>query len=42
VAVLLYVADLSVASVAATLGCSDGTVKQHASRARTALRSAFA
>ncbi len=42
VAVLLYVADLSVASVAATLGCSDGTVKQHASRARTALRTALA
>lgn len=42
VAVLLYVADLPVASVAAALGCSDGTVKQHASRARTALRAALA
>jgi len=42
VAVLLYVADLPVASVAAALGCSDGTVKQHASRARSALREALA
>ena len=42
VAVLLYVADLPVASVAAALGCSDGTVKQHASRARTALRVSLA
>lgn len=42
VAVLLYVADLPVASVAAALGCSDGSVKQHASRARTALRSVLA
>jgi RNA polymerase sigma-70 factor (ECF subfamily) len=42
VAVLLYVADLPVAAVAAALGCSDGTVKQHASRARTALRASLA
>ena len=42
VAVLLYVADLPVASVAAALGCTDGTVKQHASRARTTLRAALA
>jgi RNA polymerase sigma-70 factor (ECF subfamily) len=42
VAVLLYVADLPVATVAATLGCSHGTVKQHASRARTALRASLA
>lgn len=41
VAVLLYVADLPVASVAAALGCTDGTVKQHASRARAALRVAL-
>ena len=41
VAVLLYVADLPVASVATVLGCSDGTVKQHASRARAALRDAL-
>lgn len=42
VAVLLYVADLPVASVAAALGCSPGTVKQHASRARDALRASLA
>jgi RNA polymerase sigma-70 factor (ECF subfamily) len=42
VAVLLYVADLSVAQVGAALGCSDGTVKQHASRARSALRASLA
>ena len=42
VAVLLYVADLPVAAVAQALGCSDGTVKQHASRARTALRASLA
>lgn len=41
VAVLLYLADLPVATVAAVLGCSDGTVKQHASRARQALRAAL-
>jgi RNA polymerase sigma factor (sigma-70 family) len=41
VAVLLYVADLPVADVAAALGCTDGTVKQHASRARDALRTAL-
>jgi RNA polymerase sigma-70 factor (ECF subfamily) len=42
VAVLLYVADMPVAAVASALGCSDGTVKQHASRARTALKAALA
>jgi RNA polymerase sigma-70 factor (sigma-E family) len=42
VAVLLYIADLPVAEVAAALGCSDGTVKTHASRAREALRGALA
>jgi RNA polymerase sigma factor (sigma-70 family) len=42
VAVLLYIADLPVAEVAAALGCSDGTVKTHASRAREALRAALA
>lgn len=42
VAVLLYVADLPVAAVASALGCTDGTVKQHASRARTALRETLA
>lgn len=42
VAVLLYVADLPVAAVASALGCSDGAVKQHAWRARTALRTALA
>ncbi len=34
---LFYVCDLSVAEVAATLGCSAGTVKVHLSRARNAL-----
>ena len=37
VAALHYVDDLSVADIAATLGCSQGTVKQHLARARKAL-----
>jgi RNA polymerase sigma factor (sigma-70 family) len=36
-AALRYVYDMSVAEIAATLGVSDGTVKQHLSRARHAL-----
>jgi len=35
---LYYVADLSVAAVAAHLGCSEGATKSHLSRARTTLR----
>ncbi len=38
VVVLRYVADMSEAAVAQQLGCSVGTVKQHASRALQALR----
>jgi RNA polymerase sigma-70 factor (sigma-E family) len=38
VVVLRYIADLSVAVVAEQLGCSSGTVKQHASRGLDALR----
>ncbi|HZQ85545.1 MAG TPA: SigE family RNA polymerase sigma factor [Acidimicrobiales bacterium] len=38
VVVLRYLADLSEADVAAALGCSAGTVKQHASRGLDALR----
>jgi DNA-directed RNA polymerase specialized sigma24 family protein len=38
VIVLRYVADMSEAAVAETLGCSVGTVKTHASRALAALR----
>jgi RNA polymerase sigma-70 factor (ECF subfamily) len=34
---LHYVEDRSVADIAATLGCSDGTVKTHLSRARATL-----
>lgn len=41
VAVLLYLADMAEDDVAAALGVSDGTVKQHASRARDALRLAL-
>ena len=37
-----YVEDLSVADVAVTLGCAEGTVKQHLSRARTALAARLA
>lgn len=36
--VLRYLADLDETSVAATMGCSTGTVKQHLHRAVTALR----
>ena len=42
VVALHYVEDLSVAEVAATLGCAEGTVKQHLSRARTALSASLA
>jgi RNA polymerase sigma factor (sigma-70 family) len=38
VVVLRYLADVSEADVAAALGCSAGTVKQHASRGLEALR----
>jgi RNA polymerase sigma-70 factor (sigma-E family) len=38
VVVLRYIADLSEATVASTLGCSVGTVKTHASRGLAALR----
>ena len=38
VVVLRYLADLPEATVAAALGCSTGTVKQHASRGLGALR----
>lgn len=38
VVVLRYLADCSEADVAALLGCSTGTVKQHASRGLAALR----
>ena len=38
VVVLRYIADLSEATVAETLGCSVGTVKTHASRGLAALR----
>ncbi len=38
VVLLRYVADLSEADVAAALGCSAGTVKQHASRGLASLR----
>jgi RNA polymerase sigma-70 factor (sigma-E family) len=41
VVVLRYVADLSEATVAETLGCSVGTVKTHASRGLAALRAAL-
>ncbi len=36
-----YLADLPEAEVAAALGCSVGTVKQHASRGLAALRAAL-
>ena len=39
--VLRYLADLPEAEVAATMGCSVGTVKQHAHRGLTALRSSL-
>jgi len=38
---LRYLADLPEADVAAALGCTVGTVKQHASRGLTALRAAL-
>ena len=41
VVVMRYLADLSERSVAEALGCSTGTVKQHASRGLAALRSAI-
>ncbi len=41
VVVLRYLADLPEAEVAAQLGCSAGTVKQHASRGLAALRSSL-
>ncbi len=36
-AALRFVYDLPIADIAATLGCTEGTVKQHLSRARHAL-----
>ena len=36
-AALRYVYDMPIAEIATTLGCSDGTVKQHLSRARHSL-----
>jgi RNA polymerase sigma-70 factor (ECF subfamily) len=36
-AALRFVYDLSIADIAATLACSEGTVKQHLSRARQSL-----
>ncbi len=41
VVALRYLADLSEVDVAAALGCSVGTVKQHASRGLAALRAAL-
>ena len=40
-AALRYVYDMPVAEIAATLGTSDGTVKQHLSRARRSLAAAL-
>jgi RNA polymerase sigma-70 factor (sigma-E family) len=42
VVVLRYLADLSEADTARALGCSEGTVKQHSSRALAALRATLA
>jgi RNA polymerase sigma factor (sigma-70 family) len=39
--VLYYVDDLSLADIAAVLGCTDGTVKTHLQRARVALASSM-
>jgi RNA polymerase sigma factor (sigma-70 family) len=41
VVVMRYLADLPESEVAAQLGCSPGTVKQHASRGLSALRAAL-
>ena len=38
---LYYIYDLSVLEIAATLGCAQGTVKSHLSRARAALAGRF-
>lgn len=40
-AALRFVYDMSIADVAATLDCTEGTVKQHLSRARRALAAAL-
>jgi len=40
-AALRYVYDMPLADIAETMGCSDGTVKQHLSRARVALATAL-
>ena len=40
-AALYYALDLGLADIAATLGCAEGTVKVHLSRARTALTAHF-
>ncbi|MET0414421.1 MAG: sigma factor-like helix-turn-helix DNA-binding protein, partial [Actinoplanes sp.] len=40
--VLRYLEDLPTADVAAALGCSEGTVKSHASRGLARLRTALA
>jgi len=40
-AALRFVYDLPIADIAVVLGCSEGTVKQHLSRARAALRHAL-
>ena len=40
-AALFYALDLPVAEIAGTLGCAEGTVKAHLSRARAALRDTF-
>jgi RNA polymerase sigma-70 factor (ECF subfamily) len=42
VVVLRFVADLPIAEVAATLGCSTGTVKSHCNRALKSMRIALA
>jgi RNA polymerase sigma factor (sigma-70 family) len=40
-AALRFIYDMPIADIAVTLGCSEGTVKQHLSRARTALAAAL-
>lgn len=42
VVALHYAVDLGISDIATTLGCADGTVKAHLSRARTALAEALA